>query len=149
MEALHLFTIGFTQKTARNFFGLLKQSGAKRLVDVRLNNVSQLAGFAKKEDLRYFAEEIGGMEYVHAPDLAPTREILDAYRKAGSDWPEYEKRFLQLMADRKIEERIAPALVDGGCLLCSEHLPHHCHRRLVADYLCQKWPRKIQVTHLT
>ncbi len=148
MNELKLFTIGFTQKTARKFFELLKQSGAKRLIDVRLNNISQLAGFAKKEDLRYFAREIGGLEYVHATDLAPTQDILQAYRKAGGDWAEYEKRFLQLMADRKIEERVDPALMDGGCLLCSEDSPHHCHRRLVAEYLCTKWPRRIRVEHL-
>ncbi len=148
MDDLKLFTIGFTQKTARKFFELLKHAGAKRIVDVRLNNVSQLAGFAKRDDLKYFAQEIAGMEYVHAPDLAPTQEMLDAYKKAGGDWADYEKRFLDLMAQRKIEDRIAPTLIDGGCLLCSEDKPHHCHRRLVAEYLCQKWPQKIAVKHL-
>jgi len=148
MQDTPVWTIGFTQKPARKFFELLKHSGAKRLVDVRLNNVSQLAGFAKKEDLKYFAQEICGMEYVHAPDLAPTADMLDRYKKEGGDWSEYEKRFIDLLQQRRIEERISPDLIRGGCLLCSEHQPHHCHRRLVVEYLCQKWGPSVQVKHL-
>jgi uncharacterized protein (DUF488 family) len=136
---IELFTIGFTRKTAREFFTSLKDAGVRRVVDVRLNNNSQLAGFSKKEDLAYFFGEIGGIKYVHLPKLAPTQDILDAYKKHKGDWEIYEKQFLDLMARRQIEKTIRPDLLDHGCLLCSEHLPHHCHRRLVAEYLNAKW----------
>ena len=136
---IELFTIGFTRKTAREFFTSLKDAGVRRVVDVRLNNNSQLAGFLKKEDLAYFLGEIGGIEYVHLPELAPTQDILDAYKKRKGDWEIYEKQFLDLMARRQVEKTVRPDLLDQGCLLCSEHLPHHCHRRLVAEYLNAKW----------
>src|SRR5688500_4920514 len=100
---MKVFTIGFTKKTARKFFEILRTSGAKRVVDVRLNNVSQLAGFAKKDDLAYFLKEICGMDYVHLPDLAPTQEMLDQYKKERGDWATYEARFLDLMKQRRIE----------------------------------------------
>lgn len=144
---MKVFTIGFTKKTARRFFELLRTSGAKRVVDVRLNNVSQLAGFAKKDDLAYFLKEIGGMEYVHLPALAPTQEMLDEYRKQGADWKAYETRFLELMKQRRIEETIPREVVADGCLLCSEDKPHHCHRRLVAEYLKQHWG-DVDIAHL-
>ena len=136
---IRLFTIGFTQTTARNFFTSLKDAGVKRVVDVRLNNNSQLAGFSKKEDLAYFLKEVAGIEYVHLPDLAPTQDILDAYKKNKGDWGIYEREFLNLMSRREIEKTVQPELLQRGCLLCSEHLPHHCHRRLVAEYLNSKW----------
>ena len=144
---MKVLTIGFTKKPAERFFRLLKDSGAKRVLDVRLNNVSQLAGFAKRDDLAYFLNQIGGIEYVHVPELAPTKEMLDEYRKKGGDWETYEGRFLELMQERRIEERISPDLLDGGCLLCSEHQPHHCHRRLVAEYLRDRWG-DVGITHL-
>ncbi len=130
---MKMFTIGFTKKSAKRFFELLRNSGAKRVVDVRLNNVSQLAGFAKKDDLAYFLREICGMDYVHVPALAPTQEMLDQYKKQHGDWKIYELRFLELMKQRNIEETIPKEAVTDGCLLCSEDKPHHCHRRLVAD----------------
>ena len=136
---IRLFTIGFTQTTARNFFTSLKDAGVKRVVDVRLNNNSQLAGFSKKEDLAYFLKEIAGIEYIHLPELAPTQDILDAYKKNKGDWGIYEREFLNLMSRREIEKTVQPELLQRGCLLCSEHLPHHCHRRLVAEYLNSKW----------
>jgi uncharacterized protein (DUF488 family) len=136
---IELFTIGFTKKPAREFFTNLKDAGVKRVVDVRLNNNSQLAGFSKKEDLIYFLKEIVGIDYVHLPDLSPTQEMLDAYKKHKGDWSIYERQFLDLMAQRQIEKTIQPELLQQGCLLCSEHLPHHCHRRLVAEYLNKKW----------
>lgn len=145
---MKLYTIGFTKTSAADFFGRLLDSGAKRVVDVRLNNVSQLAGFAKRDDLAYFLREICGMEYVHAPDLAPTKEMLDAYRKEHRDWATYEGKFLALMSDRRIEETasVRQALADG-CLLCSEDTPEHCHRRLVAEYLQQHWGG-LKIVHL-
>jgi uncharacterized protein (DUF488 family) len=145
---MKLFTIGFTKKTAEKFFGLLRGSGAKRVVDVRLNNVSQLAGFAKRDDLAFFLKEVADMDYVHVPELAPTQEMLDAYKKEKGDWKQYEQRFLGLMRERKIEERLPRSIFDGGCLLCSEDKPHQCHRRLVAEYLQQHWG-DIEVKHLT
>ena len=144
---MRLATIGFTKKKASRFFGLLRESGAKRVVDVRLHNVSQLAGFAKRDDLAYFLRQICGMEYVHVPELAPTKEILDDYKKRGGDWETYEVRFRQLMQQRRIEETVTKDIVSDGCLLCSEHEPHHCHRRLVAEYLNEHWGN-VEIAHL-
>ena len=144
---MKIFTIGFTRKSARRFFGLLHASGARRIVDVRLNNVSQLAGFAKKDDLAYFLQAICGMEYVHLSELAPTREMLDDYKKHNGDWSTYERRFLALMTQRRIERTLSRDLLADGCLLCSEDTPTHCHRRLVAEYLDRHWGG-IHVTHL-
>ena len=145
---MKVFTIGFTKKSAQQFFDMLRRSGAKRVVDVRLNNVSQLAGFAKRDDLKFFLKEVCGMDYVHTPELAPTQEMLDEYKKLKGDWQTYEKRFLDLMEKRRIESRIPKELVAEGCLLCSEDKPHHCHRRLVAEYLRQHWG-DLDVSHLT
>lgn len=144
---MKMFTIGFTKKNARMFFEELQRSGAKRIVDVRLNNVSQLAGFAKQQDLKYFLEEICDMGYVHFPELAPTKDILDAYKKHNGDWGEYEKRFVDLMSKRRIEDSVPRDVVADGCLLCSEDRPHHCHRRLVAEYLREHWG-EIDIVHL-
>lgn len=144
---MKLTTIGFTKTSAESFFDRLRRSGAKRVVDVRLNNVSQLAGFAKKNDLRYFVRELCGMDYVHLPDLAPTQDILDEFKKNKGDWSVYERKFLELMRKREIEKRVDPAMIGDGCLLCSEDKPHHCHRRLVAEYLKAHWG-DVEITHL-
>lgn len=144
---MKVFTIGFTQKTAGKFFGLLKRSGARRVVDVRLNNVSQLAGFAKKNDLAYFAKQIAGMDYVHLPELAPTQDILDEYKKNKGDWAVYERKFLELMEQRHVEKTVPREILDGGCLLCSEDKPHHCHRRIVVEYFSRYW-NDVEVEHL-
>ena len=149
MSDMQLYTIGFTKKTAAEFFGLLNASSAKRVVDVRLNNRSQLAGFAKQKDLIFFLQEVSDMEYVHVPELAPTPDILTAYKNDGGDWDVYQEAFLRLMEQREIERRVDPAILDQGCLLCSEHEPHHCHRRLVAEYLNERWGGSILVRHLT
>ena len=144
---MKIFTIGFTKKSAEAFFTRLQYSGVKRLVDVRLNNVSQLAGFTKKNDLRYFTKAICNIEYVHLLDLAPTSEILDAYKKDNGDWEVYERRFLDLMRSRNIQETLSREILDGACLLCSEEKPQHCHRRLVAEYLKENWG-DIEIEHL-
>ena len=144
---MKIFTIGFTKKSAERFFDLLRKSGARRVVDVRLNNVSQLAGFAKKDDLAYFARAVCGMDYVHLPQLAPTQEMLDAYKKEKGDWLAYEDRFLALMKQRRIEESVPRDVLSDGCLLCSEDKPHHCHRRLVAEYLKEHWG-DVNIAHL-
>jgi len=138
-EPIPVFTVGFTKKSASEFFEKLRAAGVKRVVDVRLNKVSQLAGFSKRDDLKYFLKQILGMDYVEAPLLAPTQPLLDAYKKSKGAWADYERDFLRLMEERKIEKNIDPSLLAGGCLLCSEDKPHQCHRRLVVEYLQRHW----------
>jgi uncharacterized protein (DUF488 family) len=144
---MKLFTMGFTKKTAEVFFTRLRDAGVRRLVDVRLNNVSQLAGFTKKEDLRYFARAICGIEYAHLTELAPTEGILDAFKKKKGDWKEYEKKFLGLLKARRVEKSVSREMLDGACLLCSEETAEHCHRRLVAEYLKERWGG-VEIVHL-
>ncbi len=144
---MKIFTMGFTKKSAEQFFARLKQSGLKLVVDTRLNNVSQLAGFTKKDDLKFFLKAVLDIDYVHAPLLAPNKDILDDYKKNGGDWPTYERKFLDLMGSRHIESKVDRYLLDGACLLCSEPTPHHCHRRLVAEYLKEKWG-DVEIQHL-
>jgi uncharacterized protein (DUF488 family) len=141
-------TIGFTKTTAEGFFERLLNAGVKKLVDVRLHNTSQLAGFAKADDLAYLLKKIGGIQYVHQPLLAPTDSMLKAYKKEKGDWQAYEERFLGLMSERQIEKRFKPEMFEGACLLCSEATPHHCHRRLVCEYLNEKWGEVLEVRHL-
>ncbi|MDE0306582.1 MAG: DUF488 domain-containing protein [Albidovulum sp.] len=140
-------TIGFTKKSAQRFFELLRESGAARIVDVRLHTTSQLAGFAKNGDLAWLARELCGVEYVHEPCLAPTKELLTGYRQGKVPWEEYEFRFINLMESRRIESVLSPEIVDKGCLLCSEDQPHYCHRRLVAEYLKKHWCG-LEIEHL-
>ena len=144
---MKIFTIGFTKKSAEQFFNKLKQPDLFLLVDARLNNVSQLAGFTKKDDLKFFVREICQIDYIHLPELAPTQEILDAFKKNGGDWATYEEQFIALMTTRHIESRIDKNLLAGGCLLCSESTPEYCHRRLVAEYLKEKWD-DVEIHHL-
>jgi len=148
MEQLHTFTIGFTKKSAKSFFTKLHDAGVIRLVDVRLNNSSQLAGFAKRDDLEFFLKGLFDIEYVHLPELAPTKTILDDFKKNKGDWSIYEREFLELMDKRSIQNSVPKELIKDGCLLCSEHLPKHCHRRLVVEYLARHWGN-IQTTHIT
>lgn len=144
---MRLYTIGFTKTTAESFFSRLSKAEVKKVVDVRLNNVSQLAGFAKKNDLKYFLRAICGIGYEHRPELAPIQDILDAYKKHRGDWAIYEERFLDLMEKRRIEEMVPRSAVEEACLLCSEDKPHNCHRRLVAEYLKRKWG-DVDIVHL-
>ncbi len=141
-------TIGFTQTSASGFFERLKAAKVRSVIDVRLHNTSQLAGFAKADDLAFFLGEIGGMTYRHEPLLAPSDDILKAFKRDKGDWRVYEASFLSLMAERRIETRLKPTLFDQACLLCSEATPHHCHRRLVCDYLNAKWDGRLKVRHL-
>lgn len=137
---MEVYSIGFTKKTAEQFFGALKKAGIRSLLDVRLNNISQLAGFAKRDDLRYFLREICGADYTHEPLLAPTQEMLDDYKKRKGTWQEYEQKFLALMSDRQIEDKINRSIFAlPTVLLCSELKPDNCHRRLVLEYLAKKW----------
>jgi uncharacterized protein (DUF488 family) len=144
---IHLYTIGFTKKPAETFFTLLKNSGVDRLIDTRINNVSQLSGFAKGTDLKYFAGELANVSYEHNIDFAPTKELLLLYRTKKLTWPEYENEYLNLLDTRKIARKLKIEKLHNNCLLCSEHKPDKCHRRLLAEYL-QQVRNDIRITHL-
>ena len=144
---MKIFTIGFTKKSAEEFLTLLQNAGVRRIIDIRLNNTSQLAGFAKAQDLKYFLHAIAEIDYVHIPDFAPTQDILDDFKKKKGSWVEYESKFKDLMENRRIAETAASVLRENDCLLCSEHTPEHCHRLLVAEYL-QEQLGNIEVIHL-
>ncbi len=144
---MKLFTIGFTKTSAESFFTRLTQASVKRLIDVRLNNTSQLSGFAKRDDLEYFLREIAAIPYEHRLELAPTSELLAGYRGRSVPWTTYEEGFLQLMRKRSIEETSRAAEMDAACLLCSEDKPTRCHRRLVAEYLGTAWGG-VEIVHL-
>lgn len=147
MNKINLFTIGFTKKNAETFFGKLGKAGVEKIIDIRLNNVSQLAGFAKKDDLIYFLKKICDCNYMHEPLLAPTKEILDGYKKKEIDWPEYQKRFNDLLKTRKAHTLVSSSELHMACLLCSEPTPDKCHRRLVAEYLKSHFDN-IEIQHL-
>lgn len=142
------FTIGFTQKKAEKFFSLIRDNNISRIVDVRLNTTSQLSGFAKKNDLVFFLKELCQAEYIYSPDLTPTKIMLDSYKKKTISWDSYADKFTNLMIQRNIERTIDKSIIDNGCLLCSEHEPHHCHRRLVVEYLNNHWNSELEVIHL-
>jgi uncharacterized protein (DUF488 family) len=144
---MNLYTIGFTKKTAAQFFELLIRNNVKRLIDIRLNNKSQLAGFAKGEDLSYLLPKIGNIEYVYKPEYAPTKELLDRYRDKQIDWIGYDREYIQILKERDILKNIDWALFDGACLLCSEETADACHRRLLAEYLAAA-NRDIVIKHL-
>lgn len=144
---MNLYTIGFTKKNAESFFETLRAAKVKRVVDVRLNNVSQLAGFSKRDDLAYFLKNICDIEYVHLPILAPDQAMLDAYKKDGGTWADYEIAFNQLMAQRHVEASLTIEVLDGSSLLCSEEKPEYCHRRLIAD-IAQRLHPGLNVRHL-
>jgi uncharacterized protein (DUF488 family) len=144
---MKIFTIGFTKTSAESFFTRLREAGVKKVIDVRLHNDSQLAGFAKKEDLRYFLDALCGIEYVHMTELAPTEEMFAAYKKQKGEWTVFEKQFNKLMKSRRIEETIPRERFKSACLLCSEDKPDQCHRRLVVEYLEKKWG-EIDIIHL-
>lgn len=146
---MRLYTIGFTQKSAEEFFSLLRDNRIERLVDIRLRPSGQLAGFAKQEDLPYFLRALSsGCQYTHLPLLAPTKEILEDYRKDG-DWLRYVERFESLMDERHIPFSLGREMFDSErcCLLCSEALPEKCHRRLVAERLASFW-QDVEIVHL-
>jgi uncharacterized protein (DUF488 family) len=144
---IKLYTIGFTEKSAESFFALLRNNGVKKVVDTRINNVSQLAGFAKGADLKFFLGEMGNISYEHNIDLAPTKELLSKYRDKKMTWAEYEIQYLNLLDIRKIAKKINIDLLHENCLLCSEHTPEQCHRRLLAEYL-KAVRNDIHITHL-
>ncbi len=144
---IKLFTIGFTGKSAEIFFTLLKEAGVKKIIDTRVNNVSQLSGFAKGTDLKYFASEIADIEYEHNLDFAPTKELLSNYRDKKITWEDYEIEFIKLLEEREISSKYKIEVLNDCCLLCSEHEPDQCHRRLLAEYL-KKRNGAIEIIHL-
>jgi uncharacterized protein (DUF488 family) len=145
---MEIYSIGFTQKSASQFFGTLKAHGIERLLDVRLNNTSQLAAFAKQADLAYFLKEICGAAYEHEPQLAPTQEMLDAFKKHKGSWDTYSKAYLSLIRSRKVEAVLSrESFQKKTVLLCSEATPEHCHRRLALEYLQNRWDG-VEIHHL-
>jgi uncharacterized protein (DUF488 family) len=145
---MEIYSIGFTKKSAGEFFGALKAAGIERLLDVRLNNTSQLAGFAKQSDLKYFLEQICGAAYEREPLLAPTQEILDAFKKQKGSWETYTKAYVALIRSRKVESAISQeSFQRKTVLLCSEASAEHCHRRLALEYLQQHW-NDVVIHHL-
>jgi uncharacterized protein (DUF488 family) len=144
---MKLFTIGFTQKTAEEFFSLLRDAGVRQVIDTRLNNRSQLAGFSKGDDLPFFLDRIGQISYRHVLEMAPTQELLDSYKKQKGSWARYEKEYLELVHRRDLSTRVERAELADACLLCSEHEPTHCHRRLLAEYFRAAHP-DIEIVHL-
>jgi uncharacterized protein (DUF488 family) len=145
---MEIYSIGFTQKSAREFFDTLKTHGIERLLDVRLNNTSQLAAFAKQADLAYFLNEICGATYEHEPLLAPTQDILDEFKKHKGSWEDYSEAYLSLIRSRKVESVLSrDSFLKKTVLLCSEPTPEHCHRRLALEYLQQHW-EGVEIIHL-
>jgi uncharacterized protein (DUF488 family) len=144
---MRLFTLGFTRKDARSFFTLLRDSDVARVIDIRLRARSQLSGFARADDLEFLLEELCRIPYAAEPLLAPTPELLAAFRKGSLSWAAYERRYLELIAGRRVERRLDRAVLDGACLLCSEHEPRFCHRRLAAEYLARTWGG-VEIVHL-
>lgn len=147
---MRLMTIGFTRKSAEAFFEPMHIAGVRRLVDVRLNHTSQLAGFAKSQHLPYLLDRLLGAEYRAEPVLAPTPPMLERYKKHGETWDAYRNEFLALMRERRIEDPPVVQLRDGDCLLCSEDDPAQCHRRLVVEYLAPYLERidTVEIIHL-
>lgn len=146
---MNLYTIGFTQKNAEEFFGLLRENGVRRLIDIRLKPGGQLSAFARKEDLPYFLRKLcDGCDYIHLPELAPTKEVLKDYRN-DFDWSRYVERFERLMNERSIPHTLDRSLFESAacCLLCSEATPEQCHRRLVAERIAAHWP-DVNIIHL-
>lgn len=145
----NLYTIGFTKKSAETFFSLLQQNNINRLIDVRLNNVSQLSGFAKKNDLKYFLQELCGISYLHIPDLAPTNDILRSYKSGDISWDIYKNSFTELLSERYSVKDIDLDIFKNSCLLCSEHIADFCHRRLVAEHIVKLAKFEINIKHLS
>ncbi|MDP2922096.1 MAG: DUF488 domain-containing protein [Candidatus Omnitrophota bacterium] len=144
---MNLYTIGFTKKTAEDFFNLLTKNNVKRLIDIRLNNRSQLAGFAKGEDLKFFLNKIGQIEYKYMTEFAPTDSLLEGYRKNQISWEEYEKQYNKLLIERDVLKNKDISIFDNACLLCSEPTAKQCHRRLAAEYIARA-SKDIKIAHL-
>lgn len=145
---IKLYTIGFTKKSAEYFFNLLRNNGVKRLVDVRISNSSQLAGFAKGKDLEFFVKEICHIPYQHIVDFAPSKDLLDRWHKEEVTWDEYEKIYIKMLQDREIIRKFGVKTFDGACFLCSEDTPEQCHRRLLVEFMKKNCTEKVEIIHL-
>ncbi|MBR0262711.1 MAG: DUF488 domain-containing protein [Prevotella sp.] len=143
-----LFTIGFTKKSAEHFFTLLRDNGVKCLVDVRISNNSQLAGFAKGKDLEFFVKEICHIPYRHITDFAPTKELLDQWHKGTVSWTQYEEIYTSALKQRNVIKLYGIRQFDGACFLCSEETPEQCHRRLLVEYMQKHSTEEIKIVHL-
>lgn len=148
VQTIKLFTIGFTKKNARQFFSLLQQGGVRKVLDTRLNNASQLAGFTKRDDLSFFLREVAGIDYEHAEQLAPTDLMLKRYKKGEISWDDYATDYQALIQRRRVENLFKPEDLEGVCLLCSEATPHHCHRRLAAEFFQKQLDCGVDIIHL-
>ena len=146
-KTIRIFTIGYTGKNARQFFTILKEAGIRKVIDIRLYNTSQLAGFTKRQDIKYFLQTIVGAEYIHLPIMAPTKQLLNNYKNGLINWPQYETQFNAIITQRQIEKHLVPQDMDMSCFLCSEAKADNCHRRLVAEYLAEHW-QSISIHHL-
>ena len=144
---INLFTIGFTKKSAEEFFNLLISNRVERIVDIRINNSSQLSRFAKAEDLQYFAKAIGNIDYLYRTDFAPTIDLMKKIRKNEMSWEEYEVEYLNFLDMRKIAKKVNVEEFNNNCFLCSEHTPEKCHRRLLVEYF-QKLNNDVKIIHL-
>jgi uncharacterized protein (DUF488 family) len=147
-SSIRLFTIGFTKKNARQFFSLLQGGGVRKVLDTRLNNVSQLAGFTKRDDLSFFLEQVAGIGYEHAEQLAPTDLMLRRYKQGEISWDDYASEYQVLIQKRQVESQFTADALNGVCLLCSEATPHHCHRRLAAEFFQQQLGCGVEIIHL-
>ncbi len=146
---INIYTIGFTKKTAEKFFELLKINGVKKIIDTRLKNETQLSGFAKGKDLKYFAKTILNIDYVHRLDMAPSQDILENYRNKIITWEEYSVKYLNLLNERELGKNIKLEELNDSCLLCSEDKPDNCHRRLLAEYIKGHFHNiKINIKHI-
>ena len=144
---MKIYTIGFTKKSAEEFFGAIRRAGVKRIVDVRLNNVSQLAGFAKRDDLRFLLSAVADIDYMHMLELAPEKEVLKDYQNGRISWSKYEKAYVSLLSERNVAEGAILDIREGDCLLCSEETPEKCHRRLASEFLAQH-QSGIEIVHI-
>lgn len=144
---MKLYTIGFSKKSAKKFFELLSKHGVRRVIDIRLNNKSQLAGFTKAEDLQFFLKSIGDIEYIHITEYAPSKELLKGYQKKSVNWDEYEKRYIAILEERAILRNIDYSIFDHACFLCNEPSADYCHRRLLAEYLAKN-NKDINIVHI-
>lgn len=143
-----LYTIGFTKKSAEHFFNLLRDNNVKQLVDVRISNNSQLAGFAKGKDLEFFVNEICHIPYKHITDFAPSKELLDQWHKQEVSWDEYQTIYTGMLKERNILRKYGVKCFDGSCFLCSEDTPEQCHRRLLAEYMEKNCKEQVKIIHL-
>ncbi len=146
-----LCTIGFTGKTAEEFFALLQDAGVEQVIDIRQKRTGQLSGFSKHPDLCFFLKKIAGIPYAYESRLAPPPELLKSYRR-DKNWPAYEAAFLAVLKERDVPNKLDTSSWPSKiALLCSEPSPEKCHRRLVADLLAAHWREQgdsVEIRHL-